>query len=110
LENVKSNTKATWQVLNEVINKKISKHKLPSSFKLDEITEISDPVEIANRFCNYFSNIGPNLAKNIQSSPNSHRNFLSGHFPNSIFLKLETKSEIIEIASNFHSGKAAAWS
>ena len=107
LENVKSNTKATWQVLKEVINKKRSKPKLPSSFKLDEITEISDPVEIANRFCNYFSNIGPNLAKNIQSSPNSHRNFLSGHFPNSIFLKLATKSEIIEIASNFHSGKAA---
>ena len=69
LENVKSNTKATWQVLNEVINKKRSKPKVPSSFKLDEITEISDSVEIANRFCNYFSNIGPNLAKNIQSSP-----------------------------------------
>ena len=47
------------------------------------------------------------MAKNIQSSPNWHRNFLSGHFPNSIFLKLATKSEIIEIASNFHSGKAA---
>ena len=64
-------------------------------------------MEIANRFCNYFSNIGPNLVKKIQSSPNSHRNFLSGRFPNSIFLKIATKAEITEIAKSFLSCKAA---
>ena len=64
-------------------------------------------MEIANRFCNYFSNIGPNLVKKIQSSPNSHRNFLSGRFPNSIFLKIATKAKITEIAKSFLSCKAA---
>ena len=56
LENEKSNIKSTWKTLNEVINKKRSKLKFPSSFKVDNF-EISDPIEIANRFCNYFSNI-----------------------------------------------------
>lgn len=57
LECVKLNTKATWWVLNEIINKKKSKTKFASSFKA------SDSREIANRFCNYFTNISPNLAK-----------------------------------------------
>ena len=35
---------------------------------------ISDPVEVANRFCSYFSSIGPNLAKKIQPPPCSHNN------------------------------------
>ena len=41
---------------------------------------ISDPVEVANRFCSYFSSVGPNLAKKIQPPPCSHKNFLSGSF------------------------------
>ena len=109
LERLKSDTKATWRVLNEVINKKKSKTKFPSSFKVDDNTEISDPVEIANRFCDYFTNIDPNLAKKISTSPNSHQTFLSGNFPNSIFLKLATESEILDIASSFQSGKAAGF-
>jgi hypothetical protein len=68
LERVKSDTKATWRVLNEVINKNKSKNKFPSSFKVDDNTEISDPVEIANRFCDYFANIGPNWLKNLNFS------------------------------------------
>jgi hypothetical protein len=81
LERVKSDTKATWRVLNEVINKKKSKTKFPSSFKVDDNTEISDPVEIANRFCRITC---LNLAKKISTSPISHQTFLSGNFPNSI--------------------------
>ena len=109
LERLKSDTKATWRVLNEIINKKKSKTKFPSSFKVDDNTEISDPVEIANRFCDYFTNIGPNLAKKIPTSPNSHQTFLSGNFPNSIFLKLATESEILDIASSFQSEKAVGF-
>lgn len=108
LEDIKSNTKATWRILNEVINKKRTKPKLPLSFKVDN-GEISDPTEIANRFCNYFSNIGPNLAQKIQSIPNSHLNSLAGQFPNSIFLNLATKAEIIEISKSFQSCKAPGY-
>ena len=108
LDERKSNIKATWKILNEVINKKRSQLKFPSSFKVDN-TEISDPTEIANRFCNYFSNIGPNLAQKIQSIPNSHFNSLEGQFPNSLFHKPATENEIIEISKSFPSGKAPGY-
>jgi predicted CopG family antitoxin len=56
LQNMKSDMKSTWKVLNEVINKKKSKPTI-SSFKTNDNTEISDPILIANKFCNYFTNM-----------------------------------------------------
>ena len=50
------NKKATWRILTEVINKNRSKSKINSIFKIDTL-EVSDPTEIANRFCNLFTNI-----------------------------------------------------
>ena len=47
-------------ILNEIICKKKAKVIQTSAFKADNL-EISDPEEIANRFCDYFTNIGPNL-------------------------------------------------
>ena len=64
-------------------------------FKVDD-QEISDPKEIVNRFCYYFSNIGPNLAtKQIQST--TLRKFSFWSFPSSMFLNLATREEIIGI-------------
>ena len=60
-ENAKSHMKSTWRVLNEIMNRKTQKNRLPSTFKIDN-REISNPKEIANRFCEYFTNIGFNLA------------------------------------------------
>ncbi|CAH3111049.1 unnamed protein product, partial [Pocillopora meandrina] len=54
--------KPTWRLLNEVLNSKKLRPKPNSVFKVDD-QDISDPMEIANRFCHYFSNIGPSLAK-----------------------------------------------
>ena len=62
---------------NEIIKtKRKASNLINSIFKVDN-QEITDPVDIANRFCSYFSSIGPNLAKEIHSSV-SHRSFLSG--------------------------------
>ena len=65
-------------------------------------------MEIANRFCHYFSNVGPNLAKRIQSAT-SHNNFLSGDFSQSLFLDLATQEEIIDAACKFPVGKSAGY-
>ena len=78
LNESKSNMRATWCLLNEVLNSKKLRPKPNSVFKVGD-QEISDPMEIANRLCHYFSNIGPNLAKRIQSAT-SHKTFLSGDF------------------------------
>ena len=50
LNESKSNIRATWSLLNEVLNNKKLRPKPNSVFKVDD-QEISDPMEIANRFC-----------------------------------------------------------
>ena len=99
--------RATWLVLNQVLNNKKLRPKPNSVFKVDD-QKISDPMEIANRFCYYFSTIGPNLAKRIISAT-SHKNFLFGDFPQSMFLKLATQEEIVDIASKYLPGKSAGY-
>ena len=66
LEN-KTNIKQTFKYLNEIINKTKNKPKVCSVFTYEN-HDITDPGEIANKFCQYFSNIGPNLAKTIPTS------------------------------------------
>ena len=107
LNESKSDMRATWCVLKEVLNNKKLRPKPNSLFKIDD-QEISDPMEIANRFYYYFSNIGPNLAKQIQSAT-SHENFLFGDFPQSMFLNLATQEDIVDIACTFPVGKSAGY-
>lgn len=108
LEETKSDIKATWKILNEIINKKHRKTKTNSKFIIDN-KEISDPIEIADRFCDYFTNVGPNLARKIQPSSSTHLDYVLGSFPNSLFLNPTSESEVIEVTNNFQSGKAAGY-
>ena len=63
--------------------------------------EISGPTQIADHFCAYFTNIGPNLANSIPPCLTSHRPFLSGAFLNSLYLQPTIEQEIIEICASF---------
>ena len=101
IEKLKSNVKATWKVLNEILNRNKGKSALPSAFKADS-HEIADPKEIANLFCN----IGPNLASKIPASEKSHSSFLPPKLVNSIFLEVASEEEIIEICGTCRSGSA----
>lgn len=56
------NLKTTWKLINEIINTRKIKSSIPDSFKENEQIS-SDPKEIANKFNNYFVNVGPNLAE-----------------------------------------------
>ena len=62
--------------------------------------------KIANLFCKYFTNIGPNLASKIPASEKSHSSFLPPKLVNSIFLGVASEEEIIEICGTCHSGSA----
>ena len=108
LQDVKSNTHATWKILNEVMNRKKSKPQVNTVFRSDNL-EISDPIEVADRFSCYFSSIGPNLARKIQSPPCSHKDVLSGTFRDSIFFNPTAKDETITIAQSFTFEKATGY-
>ena len=91
IEKLKSNVKATWKVLNEILNRNKGKRALPSVFRADS-HEITDPKEIANLFCKYFNNIGPNLASKSPASQKSHSSFLPPKLVNSIFLEVASEN------------------
>ena len=87
--------------------RRVSASCLPSLNPNEE--EIFNPTHIANRFCEYFTNIGPDLAKSIPASDKSHRSFLDGSFSNSFFLHLASEQEVAEICSSFRSGTAPGY-
>ncbi len=108
LKDNKNNIKETWKILNNLINRKSQKTKLSSIFKLDG-REISNPLEIGNHFCEYFSNIGPSLARTIPTSSIPARSYLSKAFLKSIFVKPVSENEIVQITKAFPSGKAMGY-
>ena len=109
MNKIQSNTRATWKVLHDILNRSILKRNSNrcSTFKADD-RKITDPVQIANKVCGYSASIGPHLARGIQSSA-SHRSFLNGSFTQSIFFNPTTQDEIAEIAKTFLPGKAAGY-
>ena len=85
----KNDLKETWKLINEVINKRKCRPPFPSSFRSDG-SILTDPVEIANGFCNYFANVGPNLAAKIPPVNSSFHSFLNDQFNESLILKPTT--------------------
>ena len=108
IEYAKTNMKDTWKILNEVVNGKKSSKKPPHYFKINGL-DVSSPTEIANYFCDYFTNIGPNLANKITASSRSHQSYLSGNFVNSIFFEAVTETEVIAIVNSLRPGTAAGY-
>ena len=108
LESTKTNIKTTWKTLNEIINKKTRKKSLPSVFIANN-QNIVNPLNIANRFCDYFTNIGPNLANKIPASSQIPSSYLTGNFVNSLFFQPVVQSEITEIISSLRSGTAGGY-
>ena len=104
-ERSKNDLKATWKLINEVINKKNCKRPLLTSFNLNSRT-ISDPAEIANGFCDYFTNVGPTLAGRIQPTNVAFDRFLGPANDQTIFLNPTSITELKEICSSFNARKA----
>ena len=69
---MKDNAAKTWKILNEMTNRK-SKNKSVTSLKINNVLishlYIDNPQLLANSFNNFFSNIGPQLAKQICPKP-----------------------------------------
>ena len=66
LDAQKGNIKATWKILNSIIKKKTLNSSIPDTF-IKSNKKITDRKHIANGFNDFFVNVGPNLAKGIQT-------------------------------------------
>ena len=63
----KNDIRKTWETLKEIINKKTFKSDLPSRF-IHEGIEVIGPKNVADKFNEYFTEIGPKLAKPIDTA------------------------------------------
>ena len=80
----------TWRILNG-IDVNVTR---PSTFRVAD-REISDPVEIANAFCDYFTNLGSSFAEKIPTSNKPFSSFLKSDVVNSVFFPSTYQQEIV---------------
>ena len=107
LKSLTDNIKGTWNILNQIVNRTKRPKKLPSTFVDSNNQDISGPCLIANQFCNFFTNLGPSLAKKIPTSVKSYRSFLPERSISSFFFESATQCEIVEIAKSRRINTAA---
>ena len=96
----------SWQIIKTVINKR--KHNaVCTQFKCNDTT-ITDGNDIANRFNNFFVNIGASLAKNIHVSDKKTSDYMSHDVLELFYLSPVAEAEVDKIISNFRDS-AAGW-
>ena len=62
----KNNIKETWKIINSLTNRKKKGNNLPDEFK-DANALVSGDKNIADKFNQFFVNVGPSLAKKYQN-------------------------------------------
>ena len=67
------------------------------------------PIEIAGKFCKYFSNIDPKLAEKIPNSNDTYTRFSPPKTVTSLFLDPASSQEIILICNSLRPGIAAGY-
>ena len=93
----KSDIKQTWNLIKRTINKN-NTNDIAGAFNINN-TMVTDKNEIANKFNEYFVNIGPSLAAKIPDTSASYKTYLPGNYINSFGLFPSTPGEIIAIVN-----------
>ncbi len=62
---------------------------------------IFNPKLIADRFCDYFTNVDPNLAKTIPKASSTFQSYLDGNFINSLFFEPTTSRKLVKSLIRF---------
>ena len=103
----RNNTTLIWKGIWQLITLK-SKSKIHPNIVKVKGKDITNPIEIANAFNNFFINIGPNLSKTILDSSKPFKNFLKNSSLNSFLLKATSEFMyfIHKLISQLNKGKA----
>jgi hypothetical protein len=99
-----------WKTLNQIMNKHEKNRSLPKEFTANNSEgKISDPQTIANKFNEYFVNVGPNIAKKLQKSDRTYNQYLTGSYKDSFFLEPITKYELETEIRNLNPKKSPGY-
>ncbi len=87
----------SWEVMRMIIKKTNDKTAISDTFMLND-TKLSEPRDIANAFCDYFTNVGPNLSEKIPVSKKRFDQYMTVNPPHhSMFLSPTDAMEIHSI-------------
>ena len=103
----KTNIKNTWKTIKLILNKNGSPH-LPDNFNINN-NSVTDKSVIAQKFNEYFINIGPTLTEKIPPTNTSFTIYLTGNYPNSFMLFDTTPDEVIQVANQMQSKQSAGF-
>jgi len=81
----KFNMKKTWQILRKAIGKENNKVEFPLTFNINN-KQVSNKMEIAESFNNYFANIGKITSLNVPKSNIKYTKYLNKSVPNSMYM------------------------
>ena len=96
------NLKKSWNILKQIMNK-CKKSKSCSKFKINGIAT-TDKNKIANGFNIFFTNVGPNLAKNIPSDSRCASIYMENRILESMVIEPVAQEEVKQIIKNLKDG------
>ena len=102
----KSDLKKSWNLLKIIINKSKNK-KEASGFKYKD-TIITNKQVIADKFNEFFVNVGPNLARNIPNTKTKPTAYLKNKVMESFFLQPVSEDELVKVITNLKNS-APGW-
>ena len=99
-ENCKTDSRKTWKIINSILsNKRKSESHIVLTNDNDE--DICDSLEIANKFCNFFSTIADKLDEAIPTTDTDPMDYLPDALPHRFTPQPATNDEIIDTISSF---------
>ena len=100
------NIRKTWQIMCNIIKKVNDKSDISETFTIENI-ETTNPQKISEGFCNYFTNVGPDLSKQIPPPIRTYQQYISIKTPtNSLFLYPTDPIEINSIVKHMKPKKS----
>jgi len=98
LDQYKGDIKKTWQVLNTVIGKTTDKSNAAQIFLIND-KKIDDPLQIANSFGKFFSQVGKECDTKIPTTDKAPQSYLKNRSNASMFMTPTYPQELLHIIS-----------
>lgn len=99
LQQSKNDMRNTWKAMKMAMNKSSDKSPMTQSIKYLNKT-ITQPQDICNAFCDYFTNVGPDFASRIGKSKYDHKHYMRKRNAQSMFMNPTDPEEIFRLISN----------
>ena len=99
--------KETWKLVNSIISKRPLSTE--TTHIIVEDIKITDKVDIANHYNNYFTDLGTTLASTIPPAHKSFQDYLTGNILNSFSLYLTDSIEVINVVSDLKNNSSEGY-